>query len=96
MIGIKLWKESFNIDGHQFHQDQQNEQSPLILTELTEHDDDISNKIQCVHIWNVYNNSRLYNHLIVYANNGVLIIQPLNRVCLITEYWLYNHLIVYA
>ena len=30
-------KESLNSDGHQFHQYQQNEQSPLILTELTEH-----------------------------------------------------------
>jgi hypothetical protein len=30
----ELWDES---DGHQFHQYQQNEQSPLILTELTEH-----------------------------------------------------------
>ena len=32
-----LWKESLNSDGHQFHQYQQNKQSPLILTELTEH-----------------------------------------------------------
>jgi hypothetical protein len=32
-----LGKESLNNDGHQFHQYQQNEQSPLILTELTEH-----------------------------------------------------------
>jgi len=30
-------KESLNSDGHQFHQYQQNEQSPVILTELTEH-----------------------------------------------------------
>jgi len=28
-----LWKESLNMIGHQFHQYQQNEQSPLILTE---------------------------------------------------------------
>ena len=28
-----LWKESLNGDGHQFHQYQQNEQSPLILTQ---------------------------------------------------------------
>jgi len=28
---------SLNDDCHQFHQYQQNEQSPLILTELTEH-----------------------------------------------------------
>ena len=34
---ILLWRESFNSDDHQFHQYQQNEQSPLILTELTEH-----------------------------------------------------------
>ena len=27
-----LRKESLNSDGHQFHQYQQNEQSPLILT----------------------------------------------------------------
>jgi hypothetical protein len=32
-----LWKESLNSDGHQFHQYQLNEQSPLVLTELTEH-----------------------------------------------------------
>jgi hypothetical protein len=33
-----LWKESLNSDdGHQFHLYQQNVQSPLILTELTEH-----------------------------------------------------------
>ena len=32
-----LWKESLNSDGHQFHQYQQNEQAPLVLTELTEH-----------------------------------------------------------
>jgi hypothetical protein len=31
-----LWKESLNSDGHQFNHYQQNEQSPLILTELTE------------------------------------------------------------
>jgi hypothetical protein len=29
--------ESVNSDGHQLHQYQQNEQSPLILTELVEH-----------------------------------------------------------
>ena len=29
--------KSLNNDGHQFYQYQQNEQSPLILTELTEH-----------------------------------------------------------
>jgi hypothetical protein len=28
---------TLNSDGHQFHQYQQNEQSPLILSELTEH-----------------------------------------------------------
>jgi hypothetical protein len=32
-----LWKESLNSDGHKYHQFQQNEQSPLILFELTEH-----------------------------------------------------------
>ena len=31
---ILLWKESLNSDGHQFHQYQQNKQSPLILTEM--------------------------------------------------------------
>ena len=30
-------ERKFNNDGHQFHQYQQNEQSPLILSELTEH-----------------------------------------------------------
>jgi len=29
--------KSLNTDCHQFHQYQQNKQSPLILTELTEH-----------------------------------------------------------
>jgi hypothetical protein len=32
---IKLWKEILNSGGHPFHQYQQIEQSPLILTELT-------------------------------------------------------------
>ena len=32
-----MWKEGLHSDGHQFHQYQQNEQSSLILTELTEH-----------------------------------------------------------
>jgi hypothetical protein len=32
-----LWKTSLNIDGHPFHQYQQNDQSHLILTELTKH-----------------------------------------------------------
>ena len=32
-----MWNESLNRDGHQLHQYQQNEQSPLILTEITEH-----------------------------------------------------------
>ena len=32
-----LWKESLSSDGHQFHQYQQNKQSLLIFTELTEH-----------------------------------------------------------
>ena len=30
-----LWKESGNSDGHQFHQYQQSERSPLILTKWT-------------------------------------------------------------
>ena len=30
-------KKVINSDGHQFHQYQQNERLPLILTELTEH-----------------------------------------------------------
>jgi len=34
LIDYELWKES---DGHQFHQYQQNEQSPLIITERAEH-----------------------------------------------------------
>ena len=29
MVNKVLWKESLNSDGHQFHQYQQNEQSPL-------------------------------------------------------------------
>lgn len=32
-----LWKESLNSEGYTFHQYRQNEQSPLIITELTEH-----------------------------------------------------------
>ena len=31
-----LWNKSLNSDGHKFHQYQQNEQSPLILTKLTD------------------------------------------------------------
>ena len=34
---INKTKESLNSDGHQFHQYQQNEQSPLTSPELTEH-----------------------------------------------------------
>ena len=34
----KLQKESSNSGGHQFHQYQQNEQAPLVLTEFTHHD----------------------------------------------------------
>ena len=30
------WKESLNNDGQQFHQYQQDEQSPLIITHLTQ------------------------------------------------------------
>ena len=42
IIMKKLWKESLNSDGHQY---QQNEQSSLILTGLTEHkkDHDVGN-----------------------------------------------------
>ena len=36
----KLWKQSINSDGHQFHQHEQNKQSPLMLTQLTEHKKD--------------------------------------------------------
>jgi hypothetical protein len=32
-----LWKKSLNSDGHQFRQYQENEQSHLIVTKLTEH-----------------------------------------------------------
>jgi hypothetical protein len=35
-----LYKESLNSDDQQFRQYQQNEQSPLTLTELTEHKKD--------------------------------------------------------
>ena len=38
-----IWKESLNSDGHHSHKYQQNEQSPLILTELTEHKQDVGN-----------------------------------------------------
>ena len=31
-----LWKENLNSDDYQFHQYQQNEQSPLVLIELTQ------------------------------------------------------------
>jgi len=37
MTNEKLWKETLNSDVQQFHKYQQNEQSPLTLTELTEH-----------------------------------------------------------
>jgi hypothetical protein len=36
MFLTKIQKESLNSDGHQCHQYQQNKQSPLIPTELTE------------------------------------------------------------
>ena len=44
-IFVTLWKESLSIDGHQFHQYQQNEQSLCILAELAEYkkDHDIGN-----------------------------------------------------
>jgi hypothetical protein len=35
-----LWKDKLNSGGHQFQQYQQNEQSPLILIELTQHKND--------------------------------------------------------
>jgi hypothetical protein len=35
-ICLAVWQESLKSDGHQFHQYQENVQSPLILTELTE------------------------------------------------------------
>ena len=37
---INKTKESLNNDGHQFYQYQQNKQTPLILTELTEYKKD--------------------------------------------------------
>jgi hypothetical protein len=37
VVILPLLKESLNIDGHQFHQCKKKTQSPLILTELTEH-----------------------------------------------------------
>jgi hypothetical protein len=37
---INKTKESLNKNGHQFHQYQQNQQTPLILTELTEYKKD--------------------------------------------------------
>jgi hypothetical protein len=40
MTPNELWKEILNSDGHKFHKYQQNVQSPLILTELTEHKKD--------------------------------------------------------
>jgi hypothetical protein len=39
-VHIYMVEIKFNNDGHQFHQYQQNEQSPLILTELTEYKKD--------------------------------------------------------
>ena len=36
-MSSNIWKKGVNIDGHQLHQYQQNERSPLILTELAEH-----------------------------------------------------------
>jgi hypothetical protein len=40
-----LWKESLNSDGHPFYQIKKNEQSPLILTELTTTTCDIGNPV---------------------------------------------------
>ena len=36
-MSSNIWQKSVNIDGHQLHQYQHNEQSPLILIELAEH-----------------------------------------------------------
>jgi hypothetical protein len=36
LIILKLWKESLNSDGQQFHQYQLNEQSPLTLIHWTQ------------------------------------------------------------
>ena len=49
LVDLALWKESLNSGGHQLIQQyQQNEQSPLILTALTDHkkDPDITFEIQ--------------------------------------------------
>ena len=35
-LSNRIWKESLNTDGLQFYQYQQNEQLPLILTQLTQ------------------------------------------------------------
>ena len=40
-----LWKESLGNDGHQFHQYQQNEQSPLTLNSLIQKDHAIGNQV---------------------------------------------------
>ena len=45
---LPLRKESLNINGHQFHQHQQNEQSPLILTQHKKNHD-IPDKGQSIH-----------------------------------------------
>ena len=37
LIFVHIMKFSLNSDSHQFHQYQQNEQSPPTLAELTEH-----------------------------------------------------------
>ena len=37
VIGHVFWKEILNSDRHKSHQYQQNQLSPLILTELTKH-----------------------------------------------------------
>ena len=45
---LQIWKEILNSDGHQIHQYQQNQQSLLILAELTEHKND-----HCIWRWNL-------------------------------------------
>jgi hypothetical protein len=48
------YETSLNWDGQQFHQYQQNEQSPLILTELTEHKKITSYDIRNPEMWQGY------------------------------------------
>jgi hypothetical protein len=67
MILIIIAKWKLNRDGHQFHQYQQNEQSPLSLTEITEQKTIPRHMTLKIHVlaWDRNNNVAELNRLMV-------------------------------